>query len=77
MVNDADAVATAEAVHGAGHGKAACVLTLTIGTGLGTTLHQDGVGGQPRVRPMASPHETGVLGRTPLRARSPTGGFDA
>ena len=42
MVNDADAVAIAEAVHGAGHGKAACVLTLTIGTGLGTTLHQDG-----------------------------------
>lgn len=42
MLNDADAVALAEAQHGVGHGDAACVLTLTVGTGLGTTVHQDG-----------------------------------
>ena len=42
MLNDADAVALAEATHGVGHGGAACVLTLTIGTGLGTTVHRDG-----------------------------------
>jgi len=42
LINDADAVAVAECYHGAGHGNAACVLTLTVGTGLGTTLHQNG-----------------------------------
>ena len=42
MLNDADAVAEAERIFGAGHAQAACVLTLTIGTGLGTTLHRDG-----------------------------------
>ncbi len=43
MLNDADAVALAEARCGAGHGGHACVLTLTVGTGLGTTVHQNGV----------------------------------
>ncbi|DAC06911.1 MAG TPA: ROK family protein [Candidatus Poseidoniales archaeon] len=42
MLNDADAVALGEAQHGVGHGGAACVLTLTIGTGLGTSVHRDG-----------------------------------
>ena len=42
MLNDADAVALAEKNHGAGHGDHACVLTLTVGTGLGTTVHRDG-----------------------------------
>ena len=42
LINDADAVAVAERQYGAGHGKAARVLTLTVGTGLGTTLHEDG-----------------------------------
>ena len=42
MLNDADAVALAEATHGVGHDGAACVLTLTIGTGLGTTVHRNG-----------------------------------
>lgn len=42
MINDADAVAVAERHYGAGHGDARCVLTLTIGTGLGTTLHRNG-----------------------------------
>ena len=42
LINDADAVAVAERHHGAGHGKAVRVLTLTVGTGLGTTLHENG-----------------------------------
>ena len=42
LINDADAVAVAERQYGAGHGKAARVLTLTVGTGLGTTLHENG-----------------------------------
>lgn len=42
MLNDADAVAEAERLFGAGHAGAPCVLTLTVGTGLGTTLHRDG-----------------------------------
>jgi len=42
LINDADAVAVAERQYGAGHGKAARVLTLTVGTGLGTTLHHNG-----------------------------------
>ena len=42
MVNDADAVAIAEKHHGAGHQQASCVLTLTVGTGLGTTVHKNG-----------------------------------
>ena len=43
MINDADAVAVAERHHGAGHGDSTCVLTLTVGTGLGTTLHRNGM----------------------------------
>jgi polyphosphate glucokinase len=43
MINDADAVALAEAQHGGGHGGHACVLSLTIGTGLGTTVHRNGL----------------------------------
>jgi len=43
LINDADAVALAEQRFGAGQGNHACVLTLTIGTGLGTTLHRNGV----------------------------------
>jgi polyphosphate glucokinase len=42
MLNDADAVALAEAQHGVGHDDLACVLTLTIGTGLGTSVHRNG-----------------------------------
>lgn len=42
MLNDADAVAMAEKRHGVGHGGHACVLTLTVGTGLGTTVHRNG-----------------------------------
>ena len=42
LINDADAVAVAERRHGAGHDGNGCVLTLTVGTGLGTTLHQNG-----------------------------------
>lgn len=42
MVNDADAVAEGERVFGCGHGDHARVLTLTVGTGLGTTLHING-----------------------------------
>lgn len=42
MLNDADAVAVAEERFGAGHDEHSCVLTLTIGTGLGTTVHQNG-----------------------------------
>ena len=42
MLNDADAVAVAEAAHGVGHGEHDCVLTLTVGTGLGTTVHRHG-----------------------------------
>ena len=42
MLNDADAVAVAEAAHGVGHGEHDCVLTLTVGTGLGTTVHREG-----------------------------------
>ena len=42
LINDADAVAVAERQHGAGHKEDERVLTLTVGTGLGTTLHQNG-----------------------------------
>lgn len=42
MLNDADAVAVAEAEHGVGHDEHHCVLTLTVGTGLGTTVHRQG-----------------------------------
>ncbi len=43
MLNDADAVAVGEQRFGHGHGDHECVLTLTIGTGLGTTVHRKGV----------------------------------
>ena len=43
MLNDADAAAEGERRFGASHGDHACVLTLTVGTGLGTTVHQKGV----------------------------------
>jgi len=43
MLNDADAAAEGERRFGASHGDHACVLTLTVGTGLGTTVHQNGV----------------------------------
>lgn len=42
MLNDADAVAVGEQKFGHGHEGHTCVLTLTIGTGLGTTVHQHG-----------------------------------
>ena len=42
MLNDADAVAVGEQRFGYGHEDHACVLTLTIGTGLGTTVHRHG-----------------------------------
>jgi polyphosphate glucokinase len=43
LLNDADAVAIGEARFGHGHEGHACVLTLTVGTGLGTTVHRNGV----------------------------------
>jgi len=43
MLNDADAAAEGERRFGGSHGEHACVLTLTVGTGLGTTVHQNGV----------------------------------
>lgn len=43
LINDADAVAIGEATFGHGHEGHACVLTLTVGTGLGTTVHREGV----------------------------------
>lgn len=42
VLNDADAVAEGERRFGQGHGTHSTVLTLTVGTGLGTTVHQDG-----------------------------------
>ena len=42
MLNDADCVAEGELHFGIGHRGHARVLTLTIGTGLGTTLHTNG-----------------------------------
>ena len=43
MLNDADAVALGELYFGVGHEGHHKVLTLTIGTGLGTTVHEHGV----------------------------------
>lgn len=43
LLNDADAVAEGERRFGRGHGGYHCVLTLTVGTGLGTTVHKRGV----------------------------------
>ena len=43
LVNDADAVGVAEYRMGAGQGETGTLLTLTIGTGIGTTLHHNGV----------------------------------
>ena len=42
LVNDADAVAIAEVQFGAGRGENGTLLTLTIGTGLGTSVHKNG-----------------------------------
>lgn len=43
LINDADAVAVAEVKFGSGRGEQGRLLTLTIGTGLGTTIHEKGV----------------------------------
>ena len=42
LVNDADAVAIAEINFGTGRGELGTLLTLTLGTGLGTTIHHEG-----------------------------------
>jgi polyphosphate glucokinase len=42
MLNDADAAAEGERRFGSTHEGHACVLTLTVGTGLGTTVHRKG-----------------------------------
>ena len=42
LVNDADAVAIAEFNFGAGRHQLGTILTLTIGTGLGTTIYRQG-----------------------------------
>ena len=43
VLNDADAAAVAEHRCGASLGASGTVLTLTVGTGIGTALHRDGV----------------------------------
>ena len=43
LINDADAVAIAEVQFGSGRGEHGRLLTLTIGTGLGTTVHEKGI----------------------------------
>jgi len=43
LMNDADAVALAEHRLGAGRGETGTLLTLTIGTGIGTTIHCNGI----------------------------------
>lgn len=43
MVNDADAAGVGEARHGAAHGVPGVVLLLTLGTGIGSALINDGV----------------------------------
>lgn len=57
LVNDADAVAIAEVQFGAGHGENGTLLTLTIGTGLGTTVHENGTL-IPNLEYGLSPHPT-------------------
>ncbi|MCU0309930.1 MAG: ROK family protein [Acidimicrobiales bacterium] len=42
VVNDADAAGEAEAAFGAGHGQPGLVITVTLGTGIGTALVIDG-----------------------------------
>jgi polyphosphate glucokinase len=42
VVNDADAAGEAEAAFGAGHGQPGLVITVTLGTGIGTALVVDG-----------------------------------
>ncbi|MCH1461047.1 MAG: ROK family protein [Candidatus Poseidonia sp.] len=42
IMNDADAVGLAEYRMGAGRGEAGTLLTITIGTGIGTTIHHNG-----------------------------------
>lgn len=43
VVNDADAAGLAESIFGAGKGNPGLVMMLTLGTGIGTALIQDGV----------------------------------
>jgi polyphosphate glucokinase len=43
MINDADAAGLAEMTFGAGQGRMGVVLLVTIGTGLGTSIFNDGV----------------------------------
>jgi polyphosphate glucokinase len=43
VVNDADAAGMAETLYGAGHGLRGVVVTVTVGTGLGTAVVHDGV----------------------------------
>jgi polyphosphate glucokinase len=43
LINDADAVGVAEYRMGAGQGETGTLLTLTIGTGIGTTVHNNGM----------------------------------
>ena len=43
LINDADAVGVAEYRMGAGRGETGTLLTLTIGTGIGTTVHHNGM----------------------------------
>jgi polyphosphate glucokinase len=43
VLNDADAAGVAEMELGAGHGRTGTVFTITLGTGIGTSLFVDGV----------------------------------
>ncbi|GLY82982.1 polyphosphate--glucose phosphotransferase [Actinoallomurus iriomotensis] len=42
LLNDADAAGVAEMAHGAGRGRSGTVLLVTLGTGVGTALFNDG-----------------------------------
>lgn len=43
LLNDADAAGLAEMRHGAGNGRAGTILTVTLGTGVGSGLFRDGI----------------------------------